>query len=360
MMQVPKYDIFIHPMDLKELKSDIWIDEPLPATFKIGKKRYEIDIAYRGSHIRKFTKKSYHVTFYKPKTFGLAHEVHLNAEYKDPSLIRNKISLDFFAEIGTLSPTSQHVQMTINGKNEGLYLQLESVDENFLKRRNLPMGTIFYAVDDDANFSLMSPIDHDTKKQLDSGYERKVGNKNDSLPLAKFIFELNTTTRQEYEKVISSHLDVDKYLKWLAGVVCTQNYDGFVHNYALYRNGETNLFEMIPWDYDATWGRDIHGEKMDYDYVRMEGFNTLTARLLDIPSFRKMYADILKSILECQFTVDYMAPKVEGLHRILRPYVLQDPYIHQKIEKFDQEPEFIFQFIRERNQYLLDKLSSFI
>jgi spore coat protein H len=359
-MHIPKYDIFIQPMDLKELKSDIWIDEPLPATFKSGKKRYEIDIAYRGSHIRKFKKKSYHVTFYKPKTFGNAHEIHLNAEYKDPSLIRNKISLDFFADIGTLSPASHHVQISINGKNEGVYLQLESVDENFLKKRNLPLGAIFYAVDDDANFSLMSPIDHDTKKQLDSGYEQKIGSTDDPIHLVNFIFELNTTPRNEYEQVISKHLNVEKYLKWLAGVVCTQNYDGFVHNYALYRNGNTNLFEVIPWDYDATWGRDIHGDTMEYDYVRMEGFNTLTARLLDIPTYKKMYAEILASILENQFTIDYMAPKVENLHNLLRPLVLQDPYIKHKIEKFDNEPELIFQFIKDRNQYLLEKLSSFI
>jgi spore coat protein H len=359
-MQIPKYDIFIRPMDLKELRSDIWIDDPLPATFKTGKKRYEIDIAFRGSHIRKFKKKSYHVTFYKPKTFGIAHEMHLNAEYKDPSLIRNKISLDFFADIGTLSPTSQHVQISINGKNEGVYLQLESVDENFLKRRNLPNGAIYYAVDDDANFSLISPIDHDTKKQLDSGYEQKIGSASNSFQLAKFIYELNTTPRNEYEQVISSHLNVEKYLKWLAGVVCTQNYDGFVHNYALYRNEETKLFEMIPWDYDATWGRDIHGEEMEYDYVRMEGFNTLTARLLDISAFRKMYASILSSVLENQFTIDFMKPKIESLHSLLRPYVLQDPYIQQKIEKFDNEPEFIFKFIEERNRFLLEKLSDYI
>lgn len=357
-MQIPKYDIFIHPMDLKELKSDIWIDEPVPAAFKTGKKRYEIDIAYRGSHIRKFKKKSYHVKFYKPKTFGFAHEIHLNAEYKDPSLLRNKISLDFFTGIGTFSPASQHVILSINGKNEGIYLQLESVDENFLKRRNLPEGAIFYAIDDDANFSLMSPIDHDTKKRLDSGYEVKYGIPNDSLKLANFIFELNTTPRSDYERVIETHLDVEKYLRWMAGVVCTQNYDGFVHNYALYLNRKTNLFEVIPWDYDATWGRDIHGEKMRYDYVRLEGFNTLTARLLDIPNYKKMYLSIMASILENQFTVDFMAPKVEKLHQLLRPFVLQDPYIQNKVAQFDSEPEYIFQFIKDRNRYLLEKLNN--
>ena len=41
------------------------------STSKINlwKKKYDIDIVYRGAHIREFEKKSYHVMFYKPKNF---------------------------------------------------------------------------------------------------------------------------------------------------------------------------------------------------------------------------------------------------------------------------------------------------
>ena len=62
----------------------------------LWKKKYDIDIVYRGAHIREFEKKSYHVMFYKPKKFQGAKEFHLNSEFMDPSLIRNKLSLDFF------------------------------------------------------------------------------------------------------------------------------------------------------------------------------------------------------------------------------------------------------------------------
>ena len=58
----------------------------------------------------------------------------------------------------------------------------------------------------------------------------------------------------------------------LLGVIFTQNFDGFVHNYALYRNAETGLVEVIPWDYDATWGRDVNGKVMREDYLRITRF----------------------------------------------------------------------------------------
>ena len=114
---------------------------------------YPIEIGYRGSYTRKFRKRSYTLDFEEGSFYG-ASKIHLNAEYRDPSLIRNKLSLDFFQDLGVLSPNSQHINLYRNGILKGVYLQLESVDDMFLKKRGLPSGPIYYAVNNDANFSL--------------------------------------------------------------------------------------------------------------------------------------------------------------------------------------------------------------
>ena len=354
---IPQYKLFINPIVLRELRRDIWIDEPVPAQLIIDGKRLEIDVAYRGSHIRAFPKKSYQVSFYKPKKFRGSKHIHLNAEFKDPSLIRNKLSFDFFAELGVLSPQSRHIYLIQNGKAEGVYLEIEAVDENFLNRRGLPKGSIFYAVDGDANFSLMSDLDKETKKSLQLGYDRKIGDPKDDYHLQEFIFKVNTLTNDEFEKEIQKFVDVDKYLRWMAGIIFTSNYDGFVHNYALYRNGETCLFEIIPWDYDATWGRDVNGKVMEPDYVPIDGFNTLTARILYVDTFRKQYRVLLEKIMDQQFTVEHMIPKVEKLTQLIRPYVIQDPYKKQDLDIFDQELSVITKYIEERRTYLYRKLA---
>lgn len=353
-----QYKLFIKPTDLRELKRDIWIDDPIPAQLTIEGKRLEVDVAYRGSHIRDFLKKSYQVSFYKPKKFRGSKHIHLNAEFKDPSLIRNKLSFDFFAELGVLAPQSHYIFLILNGRAEGVYLEIESVDEYFLNRRNLPSGSIFYAVDGDANFSLMSDLDKETKKSLQLGYERKVGSPEDDYYLQEFIFNINTITKSEFEKKIQKFVDIDKYLRWVAGIIFTSNYDGFVHNYALYKNGETRLFEVIPWDYDATWGRDVNGKIMEPDYVPIDGFNTLTARILDVDFFRKQYRMLLEETMNQQFTVEYIVPKVEKLTQMIRPFVLQDPYKKQNIDLFDQELAVIMKYIEDRRKYLYTKLAT--
>lgn len=357
-INIPEYQLFIHPLDLSELRKDIWCDDPIPAKLTINKRKYAIDLAYRGSHIRDFRKKSYHISFNKPPMYKNSKEIHINAEYKDPSLLRNKLSFDFFNEIGCLSPKSQFVNIKLNGKNEGLYLELESVDEHFLKNRQLPLGPIFYAVDGDANFSLMSDLNKDVKKSLMVGYERKYGTAQDEFHLQKTIIEINTISKAEFEHEIVKYFNVDQYLRWLAGVVFTQNFDGFVHNYALYQNSETKLFEVIPWDYDATWGRDVNGEVMEEDYLRIEGFNTLTARILDVKTFRHQYKNLLEVILNNQFNVEYLKPKIQGLHDLIRPYVQKDPYKKDEIHLFDKEPVYILDYIEARAKYIREKLDS--
>ncbi len=352
------YKLFIRPQDLSALKENIWSDDPVTGSLTINNKKLDIDVVYRGSHIRKFKKKSYHVQFYKPKTYRGATEIHLNAEYKDPSLIRNKLSFDFFSSIGVLTPKAKPVVLVLNGRQEGVYMELEAVDENYFKNRGLTIHSIFYAVDGDANFSLIND-DRKPKNSLDLGYEVKYGTEEEQLFLNEFIFKTNTLTKAEFEKEIIKYVDVDKYLKWLAGVVCTQNYDGFVHNYALCRTENTGLFEVLPWDYDATWGRDVHGKEMDYNYVRIEGFNTLSARILDISNFRSNYCSLLNDILENQFTIEFMEPKIADLHGKIRPHLLTDPYKRDYIKNFDEEPQFIMQFIKDRNAFLQAELKKF-
>lgn len=350
--QLPEYDVYIHPRDLMDLKKDIWNDEPVDAYLRYNQKRYTILTAYRGTHIREQRKKSYHITFETPKLFYGKKEMHLNAEYQDPSLMRNKLSMDFFRDIGVLSPTCRHVVLKVNGRTEGIYLQLDSVDEFFLKQRKKAIGSIFYAIDDDANFSLMGSFEEGPKKSLAQGYEHKCGNKEDVSKLEEFIYIINVTSKENFAYEIERKLDTEKYLRWLAGVVCTQNYDGFVHNYSLYLDSEKDLFEIMPWDFDATWGRNINGGEMPHDYARVQGYNTLSARLLDLPKYQVMYIDIMRNLLKEKFQPDYMEPRILRLFNDLLPYIEKDPYMKNRKEYFLKEPEYIIRFIHKRNAYL--------
>ena len=351
------YKLSIKPNDYKTLRRDIWSDDHVPGILRLGREKVFINISFRGSSIRKHEKKSYNVLFKKPFFINGEHEIHLNAEYKDPSLIRNKLSLDFFNSIGVFAPKSQYVLLYINEYFKGIYLQLESFDQYLLKKTNQPDGCVYYAINNDANFSLVND-ENELKSDILQGYTAKYDKIEGHHYLLDLIIKINTLPDKEFYNEISKMIDVDQYLRWLTGVVCTQNFDGFIQNYALYRNGDTNLFEISPWDYDGTWGRDRHGVAYEHDYINIKGYNTLTARLLNIPPFRSMYKSIMESVLQNQFTEDYQAPIIESLYQELRPHIINDPYIGSKVDEFEAEPELILKFIRNRNLFLTQELSS--
>ena len=142
-------------------------------------------------------------------------------------------------------------------------------------------------------------------------------------------------------------MDIKKYLLWLCGAVCTQNFDGFIHNYALYHNSETRLYQMIPWDYDATWGRDWDGKIMEYDYVPVEGYNTLTARLLDHKEFRNQYRFCLKKFWKPHLH-SALEPRVTNMYNQLRTYILLDPYKNRRSPSISLIASRILSFISFR------------
>ncbi|MED2971283.1 CotH kinase family protein [Fictibacillus sp. B-59209] len=354
---IPEYNISVPFKGVKWIQKGKWANEAVAGVIKAGDKPYEMLIKYRGAHIRSFPKKSYDLLFMKSQSFFGARRIHLNAEYNDPSLIRNKLSLDFFRDIGVLSPEAQHVTLYINGLYQGVYLQLESVDQKFLKKRGLPAGSIYYAISENANFSKYNPTTGKEKRSVTAGYEIKFDPNKSFNSLRELMHCILNSSEKEFPSRIEPLLDIDQYFRWLAGAVCTQNFDGFIHNYALYKNGENKRFEILPWDYDATWGRDIHGDVMGNKYVPIEGYNTLTARLLLHKPYKRQYKRIMEEILDDAFTCRALEQKILALHQSLRPHLVKDPYKHRSLSIFDEEPEFILAFIKNRNKYLKKRLT---
>lgn len=351
--------ISVTPEQLAKLNHNVRAEIWIPAVLRLDQDECEIKLAYRGSHTRKFPKKSFQIKFISPDIYKGVKEIHLNAEYADPSLIRNKLSFDFFSRIGAMSPQANHVLLYINEIFAGIYLMIESVDKHFLQKRNLSDGPIYYAINSNANFSLLHPKTTDVKDSLESGYLRKYGVASDDAHLRELIYKINTTPVVQFQAEIEKLLDVKNYLQWLAGAVCTQNFDGFIHNYALYRDHKKEKFSIIPWDYDATWGRNVNGNELNHTYLPLEGYNTLSARLLDVPSFRLSYCELLQSIFRDHFTVLELEPEIIKLQQLILKFVRLDPHRKHSVDMIEAERGFILTFIEKRRTFLMESLESF-
>jgi spore coat protein H len=351
-MALPVRALQISESSLESLEKNLWNDNYVPAKMIANGRTVAVLIRYRGGHTRTYPKRSYEVVC-KGQAF------HYNAEFDDPSVLRNALSFAFFPKIGVPSPRTKHVQLMINDVSLGVYLEIEGVEPIFFRRRNIGASSLFYAINNRADFGVNYPDSSRMKSSLLTGYEYRFGHSSEKARLKSFIKGFNSLKDSKAKTYIKSRLDVDNYLRWLAGAVLTGNYDGFEQNYAIYRSRKTGKFRIIPWDYEGTWGRNCYGKLVDSDYVSVDGYNLLTRKILGIKSFRKQYKSILLSAINGPFTEKRLMSVVNQKFAQISPYLEQDGSRRWSYDVFAGEPAVIRNYIRERRAIVREEANKF-
>ncbi|ANY75869.1 spore coat protein CotH [Paenibacillus ihbetae] len=344
-MPLPVYRVVIKDKDYEQLNSNIWSNRFVPGQLVVGRKKIPVRIRYRGGHTREYPKKSYEIRTSK-------YTYHFNAEYDDPSLIRNALSFHFFNSIRVPSPSTRHCVLTLNNENLGVYLNIEAVKTPFFRKRGIPVRSIIYAVNDNADFTDKRSMG----KSPFSGYNLIKGSERDRLKLSGFIQDIHQKEGADLQQYLRKHLDIENYLRWLCGAVLTGNYDGFDQNYTLFEHGKRKTYCMIPWDYEGTWGRNCYGKLVDSNLVNIQGYNKLTEKVLSFHSHRERYKTLLSGFLESVFTVRRQLPLVYKMHDAIAADVYKDPNHKWSTKVFDAEPDTIRKYIDQRRQDIKNQL----
>jgi spore coat protein H len=325
------------------LEKNLWTDRYVPAAMRTNGRTEKIKVRFRGGHTRGYPKRSYEVV-------RNGEAFHYNAEYDDPSLIRNALSFAFFPMLGVPAPRTKHVLLYKNDERLGVYLEIESVGKRFFRSRGIGASSLFYAVNELADFGLYYPETERAKSSLLSGYEYQFGMTGEKSRFEAFLRGMHSGNSRQTAAYLQKHLDVDNYLRWLAGAVLTGNYDGFEQNYAIYRHRASGKYRMIPWDYEGTWGRNCYGRIVDSDMVAVTGYNELTAELLEHRTFRQMYRRILQQALKGPFTEKRIMTLASRMLSNVEPYMHNYGSDRWSYTEFAGEKDLIRQYLRERRE----------
>lgn len=314
-------------------------------------------VRIRGAHSRRFPKRSLQVTYRDPMPDGppeghTIRRIHLNADFVDRTLMRSALCYTLFPAVGVDAPTWRHVALSVSGQFAGLYLCLESVDRDFCRRRGWTPGPIYYAVNRNANFGLLNPFTNGLKEPLERGYQAL--GKADPTPIREMLMAINLASTESFPRTVTKWIDVERYLHWLMVAVFVGNRDGFMHNYALYLEPSENRFRIIPWDYDATWGIDIHGRPARIDRVPIIGWNKLSHRLLENASFREHYRQAFYQALDGPLSPDQINAWIDEISEAILPGIKKDPYTRKA--DFPAEVDRLRAWAVDRRKLLLREL----
>jgi len=223
----------------------------------------EAKIEARGGLSRKYDKKSFELKFkHKTALIGLPlnKSFVLNANYIDKTFMRHKICYELFKEMSSenKAPQCRYVNLNINNKYNGLYVLMESVNADFLglnKRDTLAMlfkdPPVFVEekidfVEDKANY-----------------YQQKFPKKSKSdkthfiEKFKSFLFDSNDFI---FAQQIGKWVDLKNIIDWQLLLYFSNNGDGIVKNFYLYKQNSNTPFRIALWDCDHSFGRDCDNE----------------------------------------------------------------------------------------------------
>lgn len=186
----------------------------------------------------------------------------LNANYIDKTFMRHKISYDLFREMNpsaNIAPSSSYANLRLNGKDNGLYVIMQKVTAKVAR------------LDKDDNGAMLfkePPIFHEIRlenpEEPENYYQQKfpkIKNQDCKATMDSLHDFLFHSSDEIFAEKISYWFDLQNVIDWHILLLFTNNSDGLLKNFYLYRIKTGEPFRIIPWDYDHSFGRDGDGEK---------------------------------------------------------------------------------------------------
>jgi hypothetical protein len=221
-------------------------------------------IKCRGGMSSKYFKHSYSLELDKKyDLLDINHEDDwiVNANYIDKTFMRHKISYDIFREMSkkkNVAAKCGYLNVFLNGKYNGLYVLMEEVNGKMVgldKKDTLSMlfkdPPVFY---DEKLSYVQDPSNYYHQKFP------KLHDRDQSVYLEEFIEFMFHSSDADFAKNISEYIDIDNVIDWHILLLFTNNSDGIMKNFLLYKIDGNTPFRISVWDYDHSFGRDGDNE----------------------------------------------------------------------------------------------------
>lgn len=269
--------------------------------------------------------------------FGM-NRLTLNNNKQDPSQIRQCVAYSLFLSAGIPAPRCNFAQVNVNGRELGVFSNVESIKKRFIARHF-----------DDNDGRLYEGTLSDFAPHWINTFEAKT-NKDD--PDRSDLIAVQTAleeTDEELETALSQVINIDRFMTYWALEAMINHGDGYAlnrNNFYIYNDPTTGLLEFIPWGADQVL-RPFTKFGDSLTFVE----SILTRRLYQLPATQQQY------LTEVQAQFDAIWSEVNILKEIDRMEVLIGTIAndeHAGDEWFDLavEVEIVRQFVRTRRAVL--------
>ena len=260
----------------------------------------------------------------------------LSNGFKDPTFVREMLSYKIAQEFMP-APKATYANVSVNGVLVGLYVCVQSVDddftnENFYERK----GPFFKAENTGINIPNCSGPLRVWDHYLDTlCYQRayEMQSSNDWTKLSHFLDTVNNHFIH-----IENVLDIDRTLWMMAFenlLVCLDGpINSIPHNFYLFQDNN-GRFSPIMWDMNQSFGTFTNGlptpvnnqdlQQLDIFHGASNNLNIMNMKMFSVDQYKRMYVAHMKTIINDYFVNGEYISIISDLQQLIDSYVSTDP-----------------------------------
>ena len=243
------------------------------------------------------------------QTFHGLKKLHLNNSVQDSSYLSEKLCREMFEAAGVPAPRAGHAVVALNDRRLGLYVLVEGVNKQFLKRYFPQTGGNVY----DGH----SQQDVNQRMRTNSGDAPK-----DQSRLADLASAARTSDLAARRLALEKTLDVERFLSFMAVEVIVAHWDGYSlnrNNFRIFHDLSTDRMVFLPQGLDQTFQRK--------EIAAMPEMAGLVAKaVLEVPEFRERFRVRESQLLTNTFQTDPWVKRLrEVAAQVRRELEVSDP-----------------------------------
>jgi spore coat protein CotH len=211
----------------------------------------------------------------------------LNNAVSDPSFLRQCLGYGFYRDAGLPASRCNYATVAVNGRNLGVYVNVEPIKKAFLRRHfgndegHLYEGTL-----------------SDFREGWTGTFEQKLDHEDGDFSGILAVTEALEADDDQLLEALDAVLDLDAFYTHWAAEVLSSHTDGYAwntNNYYLYADPtDGDRLHFIPWGIDAL----LYGESGEGMPASVFAYGALTHRLFEHEQGRAAYRQRLQELLE--------------------------------------------------------------
>ncbi len=238
-------------------------------------------------------------------TFHGVRRLTLNNALSDPAIVRQCLTYAVFTEAGLPASRCSLAQVSVNGDDLGIYVNVEPIKRPMLERHFDGGGNLYEGTLSDFRVGWTGTI------------EKKNNEAEDDWADIDALVEAAGASDGHLEDALDQVLDLDAYYRFWAAEVLVMHNDGYAgntNNFYLYADPDDGRFHFLPWGVDEALGA-----WADEGTTSIYASSVIPWRLYNHPDGRARYEDTLQQLLEDAWDEEAIHAQIDTMASLIEP-----------------------------------------